>query len=98
MKTPKRIQEDWVKFSRYDCIEGTIDIWTGDCADNPNNKNQSRWCLNSFSTFIRLNSDEWVECEYRRGVNGFVAEMSEVATAQEIWKEIAAKEIKTEEK
>lgn len=90
MKTPERIEEGWVKFSRHYCTEGCIDIWTGDCADNPNSETASRWNLNSFVTFIRLNGEgEWYPNEYRRGINGFTAEMSEVATSKEIWDEIS---------
>ena len=90
MKTPERIEERWVKFSRFNCTEGCIDIWMGDCADNPNRDTQSNWMLNSFVTFIRLNGEgEWYPNGYRKGVNGFTSEMSEVSTSQEIWDEIS---------
>jgi hypothetical protein len=35
MRTPEKLQEGWVKYSRFNCTEGCIDIWSGDCADNP---------------------------------------------------------------
>ena len=90
MKTPERIQEGWVKFSRFNCTEGCIDIWYGDCADNPNRDTASRWCLNSFATYIRLNGEgEWYPNEYRKGINGFTGEMSEITTSQEIWDELS---------
>lgn len=87
----ERLQENWVKFSRYNCIEGFIDIWRGDCADNPNKETKSRWNLNSFITYIRKDNDvSWTECNYRRGgLNSFVSDMSQVATSDEIWNEIA---------
>ncbi len=90
MKTSERIEEGWVNFSRFNCTEGCIDIWMGDCADNPNRESQSKWCLSSFATFIRLNGEgEWYPNTFRKGVNGFTAEMSEVSTSQEIWDEIS---------
>jgi hypothetical protein len=90
MKTPERIEEGWVKFSRYHCTEGCIDIWFGDCAHNPNNKEQPQWNLNAFSTFIRLNGEgNWFPNEYRKGINGFTGEMSEITTSQEIWDELS---------
>jgi hypothetical protein len=90
MKTPERIQEGWVKFSRFNCTEGCIDIWYGDCAHNPNSKEQPQWNLNAFSTFIRLNGEgNWYPNEYRTGIKSFVGEMAEVFTSQEIWVEIS---------
>ena len=90
MKTPERIEEGWVKFLRHKCTEGCIDIWYGDCAHNPNREIQPHWCLNAFSTFIRLNGEGlWYSNGFRRGINGFTAEMCEVATSQEIWDELS---------
>ena len=90
MKTPEIIQEGWVKFSRFNCTEGCIDIWYGDCAHNPNDKIEPKWCLNSFATFIRLNGEgEWFPNEYRKGIKGFTGEMCEVLTSQEIWDELS---------
>jgi hypothetical protein len=90
MKTPERIQEGWVKFSRFNCTEGCIDVWYGDCAHNPNDKIEPKWNLNSFSTFIRLNGEgEWFSNNYRRGLKSFTMEMGEVSTSQEIWDEIS---------
>ena len=89
MKTPEKIEEGWVRFSRHNCTEGCIDIWMGDCADNPNRDTKSHWNLNAFSTFVRLNGEgEWYPNAFRKGVNGFTAEMSEVSTSQEIWEEL----------
>jgi hypothetical protein len=86
----ENIQEGWVKFSRIPCVEGCVDVWYGDCAYNPNSEIEPRWSLNSFTTFIRLNGEgEWFPNGYRRGIKGFVGEMAEVYTSQEIWDEIS---------
>jgi hypothetical protein len=87
MITPERIEEGWVRFSRFNCTEGCIDIWMGDCSDNPNRETKSIWNLNAFSTFIRLNGEgEWFPS--KNGIKGFTGEMGEVSTSQEIWDEI----------
>lgn len=89
MKKSEKLEEGWVNFSRFNCTEGCIDIWMGDCADNPNRDTKSRWNLNAFATFIRLDGKgEWYPNTFRKGVNGFTAEMSEVSTSQEIWEEL----------
>lgn len=89
MKEPEKLTEGWVKFSRHHCTEGCIDIWMGDCVDNPNNETKSHWNLNAFATFIRLNGEgKWYPAEFGRGVKGFTSEMSEVSTSQEIWNEL----------
>ena len=86
----ENLQEGWVKFSRIPCVEGCIDVWYGDCAHNPNNKERPQWNLNGFSTFIRLNGEgNWYPNEYRTGIKSFVGEMAEVFTSQEIWVEIS---------
>ena len=90
MNTPEKLQEGWVKFSRYQCTKGCIDIWYGDCAHNPNHKTEPKWNLNSFATFIRLNGKgKWYPNEYNKGIKGFTAEMCEVSTSQEIWGELS---------
>lgn len=81
------IVEGWVKFSRQKCVEGFIDVWYGDCADNPNNERKSHWNLNGFATYIRLDGGEWFPTRFR-GIKGFTIEMSEVSTSKEIWAEI----------
>ena len=90
MITPERIEEGWVKFSRFNCTEGCIDIWMGDVAHNPNSEIQPHWNLNSFATFIRLNGEgEWFPNGYRKGIKGFTGEMGEITTSQEIWDELS---------
>ena len=82
------IQEGWVKFTRTECKEGFIDVWTGDCADNPNNKHKNRWNLNSFKTYMRLNGEgKWIEPD-RRAVKSFILDFKDFLTAEEIFKEL----------
>lgn len=89
MITPESKVEGWVKFSRFHCTEGSIDIWYGDCACNPNSEIEPRWYLNSFATFIRLNGQGlWYPNGYRKGIKGFVGEMAIAFTSQEIWEEL----------
>ncbi|HMS90836.1 MAG TPA: hypothetical protein PKC87_01320 [Candidatus Absconditabacterales bacterium] len=86
MITPEKIQQGWVKFSRCHCTEGCIDIWYSDVANNLNNEHESRWNLNSFISFIRLNGEgEWYPNGFRGGLMGFTCEMAEAFTSQEIW-------------
>lgn len=90
METVEKLEEGWVKFTRYNCTDGCIDIWTGDCVDNPNNDNKSRLNLNAFATFVRLNGNgRWYPNDYRKGIRGFTMEMCQVATSVEIWNEIS---------
>lgn len=78
--------EGWVEFKRFECKEGTIDVWMGDSADNPNNKIQSNWHLNSFTKFFRLNNGEWIHGnELIRGEIMDLLEMFEQFTSDEIW-------------
>ena len=89
MIKPEILQEGWVKFSRYHCTEGYIDIWLGDSSDNPNRDIKSHWYLNSFNTYIRLNGEgRWFPNGYRKGVKRFTSEMGVVTTSQEIWDEL----------
>ena len=90
MKESELLEEGWVKFRRFYCVEGHIDIWFGDSAHNPNTLEQPRLNLNSFAAYVRLNGEGlWYYNGYRRGLQGFTAEMSEVATSKEIWDELS---------
>ena len=63
--TPVTMQEDWVKFTRYPCLEGFIDHWTGDCSSNPN-YSESSLMLNMTADYFRLNgTGKWVCSSYR---------------------------------
>ena len=63
--TPVTMQEDWVKFTRYPCLEGFIDHWTGDCSSNPNYL-ESSLMLNMTADYFRLNgTGKWVCSSYR---------------------------------
>lgn len=57
----EQLEEGWVKFRRVPCLEGHIDFWNGDQADDPNSPTQSRIHLNSSSTWFRFSGDvEWL--------------------------------------
>jgi len=59
--------EDWVKFRRKPFREGFIDVWTGDCGQNPNCVGKSNFNLNSDTQYFRLNGQgEW------KNTDGFV--------------------------
>ena len=59
------MDEDWVKFTRYPCLEGFIDHWTGDCSSNPN-YSESSLMLNMTADYFRLNgTGKWVCSSYR---------------------------------
>lgn len=61
MKKDELLSEGWVKFIRRYFKEGFIDRWVGDCIDNPNKSKKHQMCLNSFSSYCRLNGKgEWV--------------------------------------
>lgn len=92
MKEHEYIQEGWVKFTRTECKEGFIDVWTGDCIDNPNNKYKNKWNLNGFNTYMRLNGeDKWIKLG-RRPVKSFLLDFKDNATAEEIFEVLTPKE------
>ena len=63
--TPVTMQEDWVKFTRYPCLEGYVDHWVGDAALNPNYLEKSV-SLTMPAHYFRLNgSGKWVCSSYR---------------------------------
>jgi hypothetical protein len=52
--------EGWVVFDRIHFKEGHVDRCLVDAAHNPNEKQKRNWCLNSFTTYFRLNGGEWI--------------------------------------
>lgn len=50
-------EEEWT-FRRVLFDNGTIDIWKGDCAQNPNNP-KVRYNLNAPAIYYRLNNGPW---------------------------------------
>ena len=54
--------EGWVEFRRCHCLSGYIDIWTGDCINNPNKEKKSQYALNASAQYYRLNgAGEWIK-------------------------------------
>lgn len=53
------LEEGWVKFRRFNCKEGYIDIWMGDSINDPNRQHKHQMQLNSITQYFRLNSGEW---------------------------------------
>lgn len=80
-------QEEWVKFVRHYCKEGFIDVWCGDCADNPNNKEKRNFNLNSNETYFRLNGvGNWEKrIFFKESPIGMLNIGSDWNTANEIW-------------
>jgi len=82
------LQEGWVEFRRYRCLEGYIDCWSGDCANDPNRLTKSLYNLNAIRTYFRLNNGEWVESnELGRAHAADIHNYGEPFTAEEIWNE-----------
>ncbi len=54
---------NWVKFRTIEHAGGgSVDVWRGDCINNPNNPQIQRLQLNSFATYYRLNGEGlWVD-------------------------------------
>ena len=54
-------QNPRIEFVRIPCKEGFIDMWTGDCGDDPNSQQGPGYRLNAMATYFRLNgAGEWV--------------------------------------
>jgi hypothetical protein len=81
------LSEDWVKFQRYPCKTGFIDVWIGDSADNPNNSTKMNYNLNSIHKAYRLNGvGEWkFDLASTQTLINFLIIMSDTCTADEIW-------------
>lgn len=77
----------WVEFVRFPFVEGYIDIWMGDCAQNPNNPQRVGYSLNSFATYYRLSgTDEWLRSTcFSPFFRGNIIAYRETMTAAEIW-------------
>lgn len=87
---PEQMQEGWVKFTRYPCKEGNLDIWRGDCNSNPNEPSKAHLNLNLSASYWRCNGGKWV---YDRELGGggeilSILELRQGFTAEEIWEEL----------
>lgn len=82
----ERLEERWFSFRRIYCMEGSIDVWQGDQADDPNNEDKSWINLNSSSTFFRLNGeDRWIHATHLRGIQEDVYAYWEGFSAKDLW-------------
>mgnify|MGYP000851074111 CR=1 FL=1 len=63
LKKNKMETHDWVKFRTIEHKGGgTVDVWRGDCINNPNNPKKSQLQLNAIATYYRLNGNGvWVD-------------------------------------
>lgn len=58
-------QNPRIDFVRIPCQQGFIDMWIGDCADDPNRQHGPGYHLNATATYFRLNgTGEWVRDRY----------------------------------
>lgn len=81
-------KEGWVKFTRVHCKEGFMDVWTGDALHNPNDKTENRWCINSFTVYLRLNGKgQWIESN-TKSVRKHIEDCKERLSAEEIFKKL----------
>ena len=80
------LKEKWFTFRRIQCIEGSVDMWTGDQADDPNREYQSHIHLNSISTWFRLDGKGlWVHAENLRGLLQDMYTYHELFSAKDLW-------------
>ena len=86
-------KEGWVEFLRHECKSGFIDQWLGDVANNPNNETESKWQLNSFALFYRLNGQgKWIsQRDFSKGLNAEIILTQHNLSAQEIWNDCLRK-------
>ncbi len=89
----EQLQEKWYTFRRIYCKEGFIDMWAGDCINDPNEDTKHNLQLNSSTTYYRLNGKGlWI-------YKGDLKNMSKMIcgdytihfTANEIWEFVQPK-------
>ena len=81
-----QLEEKWFTFRRMYCIEGFIDMWQGDQADNPNNEDKSWIHLNSYSKMFRLNGEgQWIHHRDLRGIFEDIHYYWEGFSADDLW-------------
>jgi hypothetical protein len=87
------LTEKWYEYIRYYCIEGTIDVWAGDMANDPNNDNKYPMNLNSTTCYVRFNGGTWVPHwgNFKKYLNIDISELHQYFTAEEIWNEYRLK-------
>jgi hypothetical protein len=79
------LDEKWFTFRRVHFTEGFIDVWFGDCADDPNQEESQEEKTFINTAYYRLNGEgHW---ESKRKFLSMSAEMNEGfnSTAEEVW-------------
>lgn len=80
------LNEKWFKFTRIYCKEGYIDMWSGDCAHDPNQDAKPSYNLNNSVTYFRLNGEgEWLPKGEIRGLYEEVHAYYDIFTSNELW-------------
>ena len=88
MKETEHLQEDWVKFRRHYCLDGFIDFWQGDCAHDPNYDEKPHICLNSFTSYARLNGEgEWINQDdfMHKNLGATISKYANLFTAEDLF-------------
>lgn len=80
-------ENHWAEFVRIPCKSGYIDIWIGDCANNPNNPTKSGVNLNAFRTFYRFDHKQgwFVEYDFKYDTREVIRTGYTDFTSVEIW-------------
>lgn len=88
--TQDYIEEGWVRFRRFACKEGHIDVWMGDASCNPNDEERPYYNLNSSATYLRCNGSKWIHRRdlKHKGNYFYYLDMGDEFTADEIWQEL----------
>lgn len=84
------IEEGWVKFKRYPCKEGHIDVWSGDQSCDPNKPERPHFNLNTQTTYLRCNGSLWInkaDLKLKKHYTSILFVRTEF-TAVEIWNKI----------
>lgn len=81
------MREGWVNFQRHKTIEGFIDIWMGDSADDPNKPNKSHSLLNSSAYYYRLNGKGlWYNRrDFINNIHQLIYQLKDEYSADDIW-------------
>lgn len=81
------LSEKWFTFRRIPCKEGSIDMWQGDQANDPNRDEKSQYNLNSGSTMFRLNGEgQWVHKLELVGLDHDIMQgYPEIFSASDLW-------------
>ena len=59
----KIIREKWYDVRQIECLDGLVDVTSGDAGSNPNNEFKSQWSLNAFRKWCRIDSGQWFWCK-----------------------------------